>query len=252
MSTSQLRERIAAVRAEVCALGQDLAAQGRELDEQDLYELAGELQGVLNAAEGAQVVAIAHAGCHELRLTERGPVEVHHQVGFIDAMTSSEVSLATGVGQWAAGRKVALAEALTGRFPRLLTKVLSGELATVNVQKVITVCDGLDDAACAAVEAVLGDRLVGMDPARVTTVTRKVATRVAAGQVAAATAKNRRDRCVQVSPGPDGTTDWWARLPAGKSAAAWAAITSWASGMPARTPTSRWIRRAPTRSPTCC
>ena len=29
---------------------------------------------------------------------------------------------------------------------------------------------------------------------------------------------------MQVSPGPDGTTDWWARLPAGKSAAAWAAV----------------------------
>ena len=29
---------------------------------------------------------------------------------------------------------------------------------------------------------------------------------------------------MQVTPGPDGTTDWWARLPAGRSAAAWAAI----------------------------
>ena len=29
---------------------------------------------------------------------------------------------------------------------------------------------------------------------------------------------------MQVSPGPDGSTDWWARLPAGKSAAAWAAV----------------------------
>ena len=63
-------------------------------------------RAVANAVEGAQLVAIAHAGCHETRLTERGPVEVHHEVGFVDAMTSSEVSLATGVGQWAAGRKV--------------------------------------------------------------------------------------------------------------------------------------------------
>ena len=63
-----------------------------------------------------------------------------------------------------------------------------------------------------------------MDPARITTVARKVATRVAADQVAAATAKNKKDRAVQVTPGPDGTTDWWARLPAGRSAAAWAAI----------------------------
>ena len=68
------------------------------------------------------------------------------------------------------------------------------------------------------------ERLVGMDPARITTVARKVATRVAADQVAAAAGRNKRDRCVQVTPGPDGTTDWWARLPADRSSAAWAAI----------------------------
>ena len=84
-------------------------------------------------------------GRHELRLTDRGPVEIHHEVGFIDAMTSSEVSLATGLGQWAAGRKVGLAEALAGRFPKLLGKVIAGELATVNAGKVVTACDGLDD-----------------------------------------------------------------------------------------------------------
>ena len=139
-------------------------------------------------------------------------------------MTSSEVSLATGLGQWAAGRKVGLAAALAGRFPRLLGKVVAGELATVNASKVVAACDGLDDTACAAVEDVLVERVVGMDPARITTLARKVATRIAADQVAAAAAKNRKDRAVQVSPGPDGTTDWWARLPAGRSAAAWAAI----------------------------
>ena len=139
-------------------------------------------------------------------------------------MTSSEVSLATGVGQWAAGRKVGLAATLAGRFPQLLGKVLTGQLATVNAAKVTAACDGLDDTACAAVDAVMADRVVGMDPARITTVARKVATRVAADQVAAATAKNRKDRLVQVSPGPDGTTDWWARLPAATSAAAWAAV----------------------------
>ena len=88
----------------------------------------------------------------------------------------------------------------------------------------VTACDGLDHAACAAVEDVLAERLVGMDPARITTVARKVATRIAADQVAAATAKNKKDRPVQVTPGPDGTTDWWARLPAARSAAAWAAV----------------------------
>ena len=194
-------------------------------------------KAVANAVEGAQLVAIAHAGSHELRLTERGPVEIHHEVGFIDAMTSSEVSLATGLGQWAAGRKVGLAEALAGRFTKLLGKVLTGELATVNAGKVVTACDGLDPAACAAVEDVLVQRLVGMDPARITTVARKVATRIAADQVAAATAKNKKDRAVQVTPGPDGTTDWWARLPAGRSAAAWAAIRDLADRYTKKDPT---------------
>ena len=114
MSSRQLRDRIAAVRAEAAAIGAELAAHGAAMGQDELYEVTGDLQGVANAVDGAQLVAIAHAGSHELRLTERGPVTVHHEVGFIDAMTSSEVSLATGLGQWAAGRKVGQAEALAG------------------------------------------------------------------------------------------------------------------------------------------
>ena len=224
MSSSQLRDRIAAIRAEGVRDRAELAAHGASMEPEELFEVTGDLQGVANAVDGAQLVAIAHAGSHELRLTDRGPVEVHHEVGFIDAMTSTEVSLATGVGQWAAGRKVGLAAALAGKFTKLLAKVMTGELATVNAGKVVTACDGLDQAACAAVEDVMVDRIVAMDPARITTVARKVATRIAADQVAAAQHKNRKDRLVQVTPGPDGSTDWWARLPAAKSAAAWAAV----------------------------
>ena len=225
MSSSQFRAEAEALRAAVADLGVRLAEQAPTLPADELFELAGDLQGVANAVDGAQLVAIAHAGSHETRLTERGPVQVRHEVGFVDSMTSSEVSLATGLGQWAAGRRVGLAAALAGRFPRLLETVRAGDVASVNAQKVVTACDGLDDDACAAVEAVLVDRLPGMDPARVTTLARRVANRVAADQVAAASAKNRRDRCVQVSPGPDGTTSWWAQLPAGRSAAAWAAVS---------------------------
>src|SRR6188768_1207494 len=132
MSSSQLRARIAALQAEASAIGRALAAEAPEMGPAELFEVTGELQGAANAVEGAQLVAIAHAGSHETRLTERGPVEIHHDVGFIDAMTSSEVSLATGLGQWAAGRKVGLAANLTSRFPQLLGKVLTGEVATVN------------------------------------------------------------------------------------------------------------------------
>ena len=212
----------------------------------ELFEVTGDLQGSTNAVDGAQLVAIAHAGSHETRLTERGPVVVHHQVGFIDAMTSTEVSLATGLGQWAAGRKVALAQALAGRFTKLLDKVITGELATVNAGKVVTACDGLDDTACAAVQDVMLERVVAMDPARITTLARKVATRIAADQVAAATANNRKDRAVQVTAGPDGTTDWWARLPAGKSAAAWAAVRDLAEHYTSKDPELTLTKPAPT------
>ncbi len=224
MSTSTLRTRIAALRAETAAIGADLAQQAPRMEPGELFEVAGDLQGAVNAAEGAQLVAIAHASCLEIRLTDRGPVDVQHDVGFVDAMASSEVSLATGVGQWAAGRKVGLAAQLSSRFPRLLQQVITGDLAPVNAHKVVTACDGLNDTACAAVQAELEHRLTGMDPARITTVTRRVATRVAADQVAAAQHTNRKDRLVQVTPGPDGSTDWWARLPAARSAAAWAAV----------------------------
>ena len=119
----------------------------------ELFELSGDLQGVVNAADGAQLVVTAHAAAHETRLTDRGPVEVHHGLGFVDALAPSEVSLATGTGQWAAGRRVSLAAALAERFPRLLGRVVEGDLGCAVVQKVVSGCDGLDREACAAVES---------------------------------------------------------------------------------------------------
>ena len=151
MSTSQLRADADALRAAAVQFGTRLAAEAATMPADELFEVTGHLQGVTNAVEGAQLVAIAHAGSHETRLTARGPVHTHHKVGFIDAMTSSEVSLATGVGQWAAGRKVGLAATLASRFPQLLGKVLTGQLATVKAAKVTAACDGLDDTACTAV-----------------------------------------------------------------------------------------------------
>lgn len=226
MSSTRFLEEVAAVRAAVSSLGARLSRAAVDLPEDELFELAGALQGLVNAAEGAQLVAVAHAASHETRLTDRGPVAVSHQLGFVDAMASTEVSLATGTGQWAAGRRVSLAASLAERFPRLLASVVDGTLCTGSVQKVVAGCAGLDSAACTAVEAVLLGRLPDLDPSRVTTLTRRVATRVAADQVRDAQARNRRDRCVQVSPGPDGTTTWWCQLPAGPSAAAWAAVSA--------------------------
>ena len=89
MSSTQLRERIAALRADAREVGELLAQQASSMTSEELFEVTGELQGVQNCAEGAQLVAAAHAASYETRLTERGPVEVHHQVGFIDAMAGA-------------------------------------------------------------------------------------------------------------------------------------------------------------------
>ena len=103
MSSTELRERIAAMRADGRAVGELLAAEASQMSPEELFDVTGELQGVLNATEGAQLVATAHAAAHETRLTDRGPVQVHHGLGFVDAMAPSEVSLSTGTGQWRRG-----------------------------------------------------------------------------------------------------------------------------------------------------
>ena len=102
-------DRIAALRAEAAAVGAELAAQAPRMEPGELFEVTGELQGVATRSKARSWSRSRTPAATRLRLTERGPVEVHHEVGFIDAMTSSEVSLATGLGQWAAGRKVGLA-----------------------------------------------------------------------------------------------------------------------------------------------
>lgn len=237
MSGSPLHAEVAALRSAVSAMARRVADEAAGTETDALFDLVGELQALVTAAEAAQLVAIAHAAAHEQRLTARGPEDFHRDVGFVDAMAPTEVSLATGIGQWAAGRRVALSARLASRFPRILACLIEGAVPVAAAAKVTSVCDGLDDAACAVVDEVMSARLHGLDPARVASVTRRVATRVAADQVAAAHRRNRRDRCVETAPGPDGTTSWWAQLPAGRSAAAWAAVTALGDRYAAADPT---------------
>jgi hypothetical protein len=98
--------------------------------------------------------------------------------------------------------------------------------AAATVQKVVSVCEGLDAEACAKVEAALVGRIADLDPGRVASFTRRVATRVASDQLRAVTRRTARDRFVEVRPGPDGATWWTALIPAATSAAAWSAITT--------------------------
>jgi hypothetical protein len=101
--------------------------------------------------------------------------------------------------------------------------VLAGDVPAATAHKVVDACAGLDVQACTRVDAEVSGRLAGLDPAQVTAHVRRVATRVAADQVAAQVAKTRRTRTVEVRPGPDGMTDVYALLPTATVAAAWAA-----------------------------
>lgn len=96
----------------------------------------------------------------------------------------------------------------------------------VTVQKVVSVCEGLDAEACAKVEAALVGRIADLDPGRVASFTRRVATRVASDQPAGRDPSHRSRPVRGGAPGP-GRGDVVDRAdPAATSAAAWSAITT--------------------------
>ncbi|MBM6405203.1 DUF222 domain-containing protein [Phycicoccus sp. CSK15P-2] len=226
MNRGTVSGRIAALRAECVALGRELVEHGRSLDAVEAFEVAGELQGVVNAAEGAQAVVAAFGARVETTMYESRPWGRVHPVGFVDAMAAAEMSLATGVTEGVAGRKVALGAALAERFPGVRGLVLAGDLPAVSAHRVVDACAGLDIEACERVDAELAPRLSGLDPARVTAEARRVAARVAGDQVAAQAERAKRSRCVEVRAGEDGLTDWFASLPTATSAAMWSAVES--------------------------
>ena len=224
MDIETISGRVAALRSQCAALGREVVAGGRGLSADEAFELAGQAQGLANAADGLVAVLGAFGARVETTLTSTGPVERVHPVGFVDAMAATEMALATGVTDGVAGRKVALGAALGQRFPLLRDRVLAGDVPVVAAHKVHDACAGLDLDACARVDEQVAPRLGSCDPARVSMLARQVAHRVAAAQVAAQAARARRGRTVEVRPGDDGLTSWWALLPTATSAAAWAAV----------------------------
>ncbi|NHA70272.1 HNH endonuclease signature motif containing protein [Phycicoccus flavus] len=229
MDRGDVSSRIAALRGDAVALARDLAEHGRGLDPREAFEVAGELQGLVNAAEGAQAVAAAYGARFESRMVSDRVIERTHPVGFVDGMAPSMLAMEAGVTEGVAGRKVRLGAKLSARFPQVLELVLEGEVAAVTAHKVLDACAGLDRDACRRVDASLAPRLAAMDPARVSSETRRIAARVAADQVAEHAAKTRKVRTVEVCPSEDGLTEWFALLPTATSKAAWSAVESLAA-----------------------
>ncbi|MBR7743230.1 hypothetical protein KC207_08000 [Phycicoccus sp. BSK3Z-2] len=224
MDQGDVSRRIATLRAEAAAVAAELATGGRGLSPEDAFAVAGELQGVVNAAEVAQAAAAGWGARVETTMYGDGPRERMHPVGFVDGMAGTELSLACGVTEGLAHRKARLGAALVDRFPALCTLAVDGSVPSSSLHKVLDACAGLDRDACARVDAEVAPRLAGMDPAAVVSTVRRVASRVAADQVAAQVAATRRGRTVEVRPGEDGLTDWYALVPTETAAAAWSAV----------------------------
>ncbi|MGL5930739.1 MAG: DUF222 domain-containing protein [Dermatophilaceae bacterium] len=225
MNRGGVSDEIVELRARCAALGRRLVEEGSGLSVVEAFEVAGELQGLANAAEGAQAVVLGWGARVEERPVAGGVVERVHPVGFTSEMSVSMACLETGVSEGLAGRKVRLGASLGERFPKVRDLLVAGELPAATAHKILDACDGLDVHACAKVDEQLASRLVGLDPAAVTRAARSVASRVAADQVAARIERSKRGRYVQVRPGvEDGLAEISAVLPTEIAAVAWSAV----------------------------
>src|SRR5687768_1475234 len=204
MDRGTMSSRVAALRAQCAALGREVVHGGRALGADEAFELAGEAQALANAADALVAVLGAWGARVETTLSAHGPVRRVHAGGFVDAMAGTETSLATGLTEGVAGRKAALGAALGERFPLVRDLLVAGAVPVSCAQKVVDACAGLDLDACGRVDEQVAPRLTTCDPARVTSLARQVARRVAADQVAAQGERTRRGRTVEVSPATDG------------------------------------------------
>ncbi len=227
MDRGQVSSRIAALREECAALGRELAEDGLGLAPEEAFAVAGEAQRLANSADGLVAVAASLGARVEVRLSGSGsggagaPGGVRRRDGR-DEMFCLEAGLTEGL----AGRKVALGAALGERFPQIRALLLAGEVSRGRARRrSSTRAPGSTWRRARRVDAELAGRLAvdGPGPGRPSEA-RRVAARVAADQVAAHAAMTRRGRCVEVRPGVDGLTDWFASLPTATRAAMWSAV----------------------------
>ncbi|MGL5911725.1 MAG: hypothetical protein ACRCZP_17115, partial [Phycicoccus sp.] len=108
MDRGSVSEEIAELRARCAALGCRLVDEGSGLSVVEAFEVAGELQGLVNVVEGAQAVVLGWGARVEERPVSGGFVERVHPVGFVSEMSVSMACLETGVTEGLAGRKVRL------------------------------------------------------------------------------------------------------------------------------------------------
>ncbi|XVX20729.1 hypothetical protein ACQP1U_02255 [Actinomycetota bacterium] len=214
----------------VAGLGFDPGMGGDESMAQDeaLEAVVTATQQVLNAAQGVQHATIAHTVRREHRLADLGPAVVHG-VGHVDPLAVTGVGLALGISANAAAARCHQAARLAGRHPRLLRAMGAGAVDQTKAARVDTTTREASDTVCGVLDVALADRVPGLDPTRVGGVYRRAWERIAPEEATAARRAARRVDDVEVTPGPDGSTQWWAQIPTLQSAAMWAAVTTLAA-----------------------
>ena len=97
-------DRLDRLRAEFAGVWAEVVEEAPGMSREDLVAVCGAVQGLVNVADGAQLVAMGYAARFELRNTSRGLIEVTRDVGFVDEFAASEIAVETGVGVFASGR----------------------------------------------------------------------------------------------------------------------------------------------------
>jgi len=144
---------------------------------------------------------------------------------------AEEVALARMVSPMAGGQHVAFACGLVADHPATLAAMLAGRVGAMAARTIVRECMVLPPELRGQVDAAAAVEAAELTPGQVR---RAVARRVTAADPEAAerrAAAARRDRCVSVLPGDDGTAALWARLPAEQAVACWNALDGHARGL---------------------
>jgi hypothetical protein len=163
---------------------------------------------------------------------------VDHGLGYVGEFASDCFGPMLAMGPVAASRKVETAAALACRLPVTLAAMSAGDLDSWRATIIATELFEASAASCAGVEALIFPAVLGEAPGAVTKRVRRVLARIDADALRLKAAKERLGRFVHAYPSQvPGLTTWAASLPAGDSAACWAAIDDLAHRMHGDDPT---------------
>lgn len=192
----------------------------------ELVQVIGACQEVVAAAQGLQVLAMAHvAAVEDVGLEDGTVVEQWRGLGHQRLDAPALVCDVLGLSDFVASSRMGLAVDLVTRHPRVVSTMTDGCL---DLPRAAVVSDELRDAppeVCEQVDAVLADSLgregTGSLRRRVRRALERVDAQLLRDKVTRARAARSLRRCPGAEPGVD---QWWASFPAEQSRSAWSVV----------------------------